>query len=105
MENLMDNPVDEQQEAQGQEEQQLEQSQEGTPQEQEQPEFMLDKDGNFTWNTDEYDDKYPDEDYQPEQEEDKQRIDDLFTQVRNLPCIDNGFNHVCIRSFRFESKK
>lgn len=74
MENLMDNPVDEQQEAQGQDEQ-LEQSQQGTPQEQEQPEFMLDKDGNFTWNTDEYDEKYPDEDSQPEQEEEQPEAD------------------------------
>lgn len=57
MDNLNDNVNDQLQE------EQVEQSQQGTPQEQEQqPEFSLDENGNFQWNTDEYDNKYQEED-------------------------------------------
>lgn len=61
MEILENTNVDDQQV----ETQQVEQPDTGTPQNDEQdntPEFGLDKDGNFVWNTDEYDNKYPEED-------------------------------------------
>ncbi len=76
MEDLTNNSVDEQQEIQGQDEQELEQSQQGTPEEQgKEPEFTLDKDGNFAWNTSEYEEKYKEEDSEPEQEEEQPETD------------------------------
>ena len=61
MEILENTNVDDQQV----ENQQVEQPDTGTPQndgQDDSPEFGLDKDGNFVWNTDEYDNKYPEED-------------------------------------------
>jgi len=62
-----------------QEEQQVEQVQEDTPQEEEQPEFALDEDGNLHWNTDEYD-HLDEEDSQPEQEEEQPEQQEEQTQ-------------------------
>ena len=53
-----------------QEEQQVEQVSNDTPQEEEQPEFALDEDGNLHWNTNEYD-HLDDEDSEPQQEEEQ----------------------------------
>jgi hypothetical protein len=62
MDNLENTNVNDQQ-VENQDTQQVEQPDTGTPQKEEDtPEFGLDKDGNFFWNTDEYDKKYPEED-------------------------------------------
>lgn len=73
MDNILNNQDDQQVNA-NQDVQQVEQPDTGTQQDNEQnsvPEFTLDKDGNFQWNTDEYDKKYGDEDSEqnvPQQE-------------------------------------
>ena len=63
-----------------QDEQEVEQPEVGTPQEEEgsndEPEFVLDKDGNLQWNTDEFDhlneqDSPEQDEEQPEQEEEE----------------------------------
>lgn len=51
----MDNEELKEQELQEEQEEEVEQVQEDTPQEKETPEFLLDKDGNLQWNTDEFD--------------------------------------------------
>lgn len=67
---LLENTNVNDQQVENQENQQVvEQAETGTPQNdgnQETPEFGLDKDGNFVWNTDEYDKKYPEEDSEEE---------------------------------------
>lgn len=71
MENLENTNVNDQQ-VENQDTQQVEQPDTGTPQKEEDtPEFGLDKDGNFFWNTDEYDKKYPEED--SEEDSDQQQ--------------------------------
>lgn len=50
----MDNEELKEQELQEEQEEEVEQVQEDTPQEEETPEFLLDKDGNLQWNTDEF---------------------------------------------------
>ena len=51
----MDNEELKEQELQEEQEEEVEQVKEDTPQEEETPEFLLDKDGNLQWNTDEFD--------------------------------------------------
>lgn len=51
----MDNEELKEQELQEEQEEVVEQVKEDTPQEEETPEFLLDKDGNLQWNTDEFD--------------------------------------------------
>lgn len=73
MDNFLNNQDDQQVDV-NQDVQQVEQPDAGTQQDNEQnsvPEFTLDKDGNFQWNTDEYDKKYGNEDSEqnmPQQE-------------------------------------
>ena len=62
---------DEQVQDEQQEEQVTEQVQEDTPQEGEQPEFVLDKDGNLQWNTDEFD--HLDDEQDSESDEDREQ--------------------------------
>lgn len=77
---ILNNNQDDQQVVQ--EVQQTEQPDTGTPQDNGQqensvPEFSLDKDGNFQWNTDEYDRKYAEEDSEegPNQQQEQETTD------------------------------
>lgn len=86
MDNLNDNVNDQLQE------EQVEQSQQGTPQEQEQqPEFSLDENGNFQWNTDEYDNKYQEEDSDDDQQP-QETVEEDNQQEQPNQDTDNNTN-------------
>ena len=77
--NQDDQQVVENQDNQQVETQQVEQSDNGTPQS-ETPEFSLDKDGNFQWNTTEYDEKYGKQDSSVENNQQDDDTSDVFIQ-------------------------
>ena len=91
MENLDNTNINDQQVENQETQQVVEQVDTGTPQDdgkQESPEFGLDKDGNFVWNTDEYDKKYPEEDSENPMQQQQEQTDDGQEQ-QEQPKQDN----------------